>query len=387
MPIVMPDSSETTAVVKNTFMHFAQTQADYFDESPAEGLIPPRLFGRRARTPDPIRQPMDIDDDTGKVHKVTSGSALAESDVSTALDVPSQKLTSVDSNPTPDEWDSPLDVNWQWEALPGLPLNPRAFSDTSMLMPFLPPNLIQGAIATPSLFATGLRRMSGTSTDTTPTSMAVDSPTQRDHRNVSVRNTFVHISPDKQDFFSATDNDELFPPRLHGRRARTPDPQRTFQADAEDSKPLGLAGKDHGVAQLPEQKQTSQDEDDATTAKRDKKKKKKKSDVDFVSQLSPEKKKALANEVYDEMIRKKFDNPDGYLLIDVYVEIFRDLVGEQGNRSTALHRFASLLRSFPDLFEIFNLGIKVTNHAGRFARKGEKMVKIITPGNSAEGAP
>jgi hypothetical protein len=198
--------------------------------------------------------------------------------------------------------------------------------------------------------------------------------------NIRVRNTFVHIPVAKTDFFPVNENDDLLPPRLHGRRARTPDPERRSSIDFGNGFPLALE-----ILPLETTLQgsgatttiTPKRQDKAKSEKSEKKKTKKKANADYLSQLSAEQKKDLAMEVYNAMKRRGFDSPEGYLLIDVYVEIFRDLVGEEGNRATALHRFASLLRGCPHLFELFHLGIKVANNCGRFARRGEKMVKIL----------
>ena len=43
--------------VRHTFLHFntREQSADFFPETGVEEFLPPRLVGRRARTPDPIR--------------------------------------------------------------------------------------------------------------------------------------------------------------------------------------------------------------------------------------------------------------------------------------------------------------------------------------------
>ena len=77
----------------------------------------------------------------------------------------------------------------------------------------------------------------------------------------------------------------------------------------------------------------------APAAKKDKKKKKKR--VDYLSQLRADEKRDLAKEVYDTMIKKGFTRPDGYLLMDVYVEIFSGMIGENSQGRIALHRFSA----------------------------------------------
>jgi hypothetical protein len=98
---------------------------------------------------------------------------------------------------------------------------------------------------------------------------------------------------------------------------------------------------------------------------------------DTFSNLSDDKKQALAKYIYDLMLEKEFTSPDGYLLVDVLAEVWKDMGdGATGGR-IAQHRFAELLRFAPQYFELFRKGIRVTNHCGWFARKGEKMVRLI----------
>jgi hypothetical protein len=98
---------------------------------------------------------------------------------------------------------------------------------------------------------------------------------------------------------------------------------------------------------------------------------------DTFSTLSDDKKEALAKYIYDLMLEKEFTSPDGYLLVDVLAEVWKDMGdGATGGR-IAQHRFAELLRFAPQYFELFRKGIRVTNHCGWFARKGEKMVRLI----------
>ena len=61
------------------------------------------------------------------------------------------------------------------------------------------------------------------------------------------------------------------------------------------------------------------------------------------------------------MIKKGFTRPDGYLLMDVYLEIFRGMIGEDSQGRVALHQFSKLLRVRSDLFEVFNIGVQVAN--------------------------
>jgi hypothetical protein len=104
---------------------------------------------------------------------------------------------------------------------------------------------------------------------------------------------------------------------------------------------------------------------------------------DTISNLSEEKKQLLAKYIYDLMLQKGFTSPDGYLLVDILAEVWKDMGdGATGGR-IAQHRFAELLRVAPHYFELFRKGIRVTNHCGWFARKGEKMVRLIAPQTNA----
>jgi hypothetical protein len=66
--------------------------------------------------------------------------------------------------------------------------------------------------------------------------------------------------------------------------------------------------------------------------------------------------------------------------MDVYVEIFRGMIGEDSQGRVALHRFSALLRGRSDLFQIFNIGVQVANDNDDWcSRRGEKMVRILLP--------
>jgi hypothetical protein len=98
---------------------------------------------------------------------------------------------------------------------------------------------------------------------------------------------------------------------------------------------------------------------------------------DTFSNLSEEKKQALAKYIYDLMVENGFTSPDGYLLVDVLTEVWKDMGDGASGGRIAQHRFAELLRVAPQYFELFRKGIRVTNHCGWFARKGEKMVRLV----------
>jgi hypothetical protein len=268
----------------------------------------------------------------------------------------------------------------------------------------------------------------------------------------------LHFNTREQssDFFPETGVEEFLPPRLVGRRARTPDPIRAFPEEEDTAEvdesgtqamhvplapglsnfdamfpdgwetslagifpfgmPRDLAAQRHAFNQMfpsrvgatgfdPESNiprvpprvsavtrpdafggdssSTVPKTDDAPAkapaAKKDKKKVKKKR-VDYLGTLPADQKQELAKEVYDTMIKKGFTRPDGYLLMDVYVEIFRGMIGEDSQGRVALHRFSALLRGRSDLFQIFNIGVQVANDSDDWcSRRGEKMVRILLP--------
>jgi hypothetical protein len=98
---------------------------------------------------------------------------------------------------------------------------------------------------------------------------------------------------------------------------------------------------------------------------------------DALSNMSEENKQALAKYIYDFMVDNEFTSPDGYLLVDVLAEVWKDMGDCASGGRIAQHRFAELLRGAPQHFELFRKGIRVTNHCGWFARKGEKMVRLV----------
>jgi hypothetical protein len=70
--------------------------------------------------------------------------------------------------------------------------------------------------------------------------------------------------------------------------------------------------------------------------------------------------KMLVNHIYDTMVAKGFTSPNGHLLMDVFVEVWRGVNGQQGSAGggkTALDRFAGFLEGAPELFEVFDLDI------------------------------
>jgi hypothetical protein len=124
----------------------------------------------------------------------------------------------------------------------------------------------------------------------------------------------------------------------------------------------------------------------APAAKKDTTKAKKKKREDYLGKLSADQKRELAQQVYDAMITRGFTRPEGYLLMDVHVMIFRGMIDEDCQGRVALNRLSTLLRTRSDLFQIFNIGVEVANgdtdaHIWCPSRGGEKMVRILLPGS------
>jgi len=93
--------------------------------------------------------------------------------------------------------------------------------------------------------------------------------------------------------------------------------------------------------------------------------------------MSADQKTALCKYVYDIMLQKEFTSPEGYLIVDVFSEVWKDLGDSAEGWRVAQHRFADLLRSAPQYFRLFRRSIRVANQCGWFARKGEKMVRLV----------
>jgi hypothetical protein len=87
------------------------------------------------------------------------------------------------------------------------------------------------------------------------------------------------------------------------------------------------------------------------------------------------------------MIKKGYTRPDGYLLMDVHVEIFRGMVEHDSRgRVSALRQFSALLRTRTDLFQIFRIGVEVANGSHNWcSERGERMVRILRPDSEKPG--
>jgi hypothetical protein len=99
-----------------------------------------------------------------------------------------------------------------------------------------------------------------------------------------------------------------------------------------------------------------------------------------LDEMSEEQKEALCKYIYDVMVQKELTNADGYLVVDVFSEVWKDVgdaAGEREGWRVAQHRFADLLRAAPQYFRLFRRSIRVSNQCGWFTRKGEKMVRLV----------
>jgi len=101
-----------------------------------------------------------------------------------------------------------------------------------------------------------------------------------------------------------------------------------------------------------------------------------KSDSAF-QKMSAEQKDALCKYVYEFMVQKEFTSQEGYLIVDVFSEVWKDMGDNGEGWRVAQQRFNYLLRSAPQYFRLFRRGIRVANQCGWFARKGEKMVRLV----------
>jgi hypothetical protein len=82
----------------------------------------------------------------------------------------------------------------------------------------------------------------------------------------------------------------------------------------------------------------------------------------------------LAEHIYDTMVEKKMLG-SAHLVVDVYMEVWKDLCGDQAAHSSraAVERFHSFLEACPDLFECFHASVGVTMPNA----KGEMLVRLV----------
>jgi hypothetical protein len=97
--------------------------------------------------------------------------------------------------------------------------------------------------------------------------------------------------------------------------------------------------------------------------------------------VNPEVKDQLLQLIYDMMVQKGFNSPRGHLLMDVYIEVWREVVGPAAaaGGKTALERFASFLGTAPHMFEVFDLNILPTGQKERTDENDnrERMVRLL----------
>jgi hypothetical protein len=98
--------------------------------------------------------------------------------------------------------------------------------------------------------------------------------------------------------------------------------------------------------------------------------------------LSEGQKEALCQHIYHFMLEKGFTNPDGYLVVDVFAELWKDCffkdLGETADSWRVAHvRFSELLCSAPHLFEHFRKRFRVDKRCAWLDRKGQKMVRLV----------
>jgi hypothetical protein len=98
--------------------------------------------------------------------------------------------------------------------------------------------------------------------------------------------------------------------------------------------------------------------------------------------LSEAQKDALCQYVYEFMVEKGFTSPDGYLVVDVFAELwkdsfFEDLAETPESWRVAHVRFSELLCSAPQLFEQFRKKFRVDKRWGCLDRRGLKMVRLV----------
>jgi hypothetical protein len=100
-------------------------------------------------------------------------------------------------------------------------------------------------------------------------------------------------------------------------------------------------------------------------------------DESVFDKLSVEQKEALCKYIYDFMVNKKLTSEDGYLVVDIFSEVWKDMDATAESWRVAQHRFGDLLSFAPQYFRLFRKSIRVANPCGWFTRKGQKMVRLV----------
>jgi hypothetical protein len=93
--------------------------------------------------------------------------------------------------------------------------------------------------------------------------------------------------------------------------------------------------------------------------------------------MPADKKEKLCKFIYEVMVQKKFTSPNGHLIVDIFTEVWKDMSDTSEGSKVAEQRFCELLRSAPQYFKLFRKSIQVANHCGWYARKGERMVRLV----------
>jgi hypothetical protein len=90
-----------------------------------------------------------------------------------------------------------------------------------------------------------------------------------------------------------------------------------------------------------------------------------------LDKLSADQKEALCKYIYHVMAEKGLTSHDGYLLVDVFSEVWKEMgIGNlsSGSCQSAQKRFGHLLRSAPHYFRLFNKSVRVSNGSLRMVR-------------------
>jgi hypothetical protein len=98
-----------------------------------------------------------------------------------------------------------------------------------------------------------------------------------------------------------------------------------------------------------------------------------------LNKMSADQKDALCKYIYDMMVQKGLNNPEGHLLADVFAEVCKELMDNDyiEGRRNAQDRLDNLLRSSPEYFHVFRREVRVARHSGWFGRKAERMVRLV----------
>jgi hypothetical protein len=97
----------------------------------------------------------------------------------------------------------------------------------------------------------------------------------------------------------------------------------------------------------------------------------------MIDSMPEEQRVALCQYIYHLMQQKSFTSQEGYLIADVFNEVWKETSDSAEGSRVAQQRFVELLRSAPQYFKLFRRNIQVANHCGWFARKGERMVSLL----------